>query len=790
LTGLVALGCAGKTTGDTVGQSRMGLRRMQSCAELESALRQDALVKMNKVLDQQIKYVREGYGENYGGGVSLGAPRGEASGAPEAPSAGSADDASGGSGGGRASSYSDTNTQVKGIDEADIVKTDGKNIFLLHGTKLMVLNAWPTSSLAVASSAPVEGSPLEMYTAGDKVVVYSIVDGKPIYDAAGVTPKEGYSDGYGSIGVGRPGVATPDIASDGASYPGYVSTPLTKVSVYNLEGTQPKLARELYYEGQYLSSRRIDNAVRTVLVGGAHGPKLQYWLEDSEFKTKYPQSPSKDQIIAELEALRTKNRRAIESSTKEDWLPVRFTKNGGAVTAGTTRCEDFYVPPPGTTEYGMTQIEAIDLAAPEAGSRGAAILGAVDTVYSSFGSMYLAARGWADPELVAVAMGSASSSDDVAVAPPSGSGSSGSGSAGSAPTRDAAEPAPTTPNSLGIRTEPVAAATGPVTLNYTHLHRFDLNADPSVPVYVASGSVPGQIKDQFSLDEKDGHLRISTTENRAERRRGWSQVNDLFVLGTEGSELVVKGSVTGLAPDERVYSTRFVGNRGYVVTFRQVDPLFVFDLSNPSSPELLGELKIPGFSEYMHPLDDGHLLTIGRDADEQTGQVRGLALQIFDVTNPRAPRQSAKFTFSSAEYGFSEAQGNHKAFTYFADKKLLAFPYVAYDNRSGNMRSSLEVFRIEAPNTIAKVGSVDHTAFFRTETRNSCGYSYYGPQVRRGLFLEDFVYSVSHGGVLVNDVRNIGPTVASLSLPAPEAPANVCGGDTGGGAVPPTEARE
>jgi hypothetical protein len=283
--------------------------------------------------------------------------------------------------------------------------------------------------------------------------------------------------------------------------------------------------------------------------------------------------------------------------------------------------------------------------------------------------------------------------------------------------------------------------------------------------------VPGRIHNQFSLDERDGKLRIATTDQLASRT-GWTTRNNVFILEASGADLTRVGAIEGLAPGEQIYSTRFVGDRGYVVTFRQVDPLFVIDLANPAAPAVAGELKIPGFSEYMHPLDDGHLLTIGKEAND-AGQVTGLALQIFDVTAPAAPALLHKQVVSD---GYSEAEHNHKAFTYYSDLGVLAFPLVSYDvDGSYGVRSTLQLFRTSVDGGFQALGSIDHSAFFSGATSGDC-YSYFGADVRRGLFIDDLMYSISYGGVLVSSLDDLATPVASLPLAVPTDPWGACGG--------------
>jgi uncharacterized secreted protein with C-terminal beta-propeller domain len=750
--GLAALGGCSGAKPENVGEVRAQLHRAKSCSDLHAMLQADARAKVNEFFDRQIaqirRYKEQGYTSPMAPEMSAGGDAKNAGTASPAPSDQS-----------RASSFSETNVQVKGVDEADIVKTDGKSIFLLHGTSFMVLNAWPASTLATQSSIAIEGQPTEMYVDNGRVVVYSNVDGRPIYDAAGVKYRNEYNDyWYGGYGGSRGGA---DIAAPGGApspYGGYVPQPLTKITVLTLAGTTPSVARELYFEGRYLSSRRVGNHVRTVLQGGAHGPTIKTYWDYSSGQTG-PQTA--DQMIAAYEQLRSDNLRAVGATVVNDWLPYQFAKNGASVQASSVACEDYYVPTAGTTQYGMTQVQSIDLGNLGAMPKGTAIVGNVDTVYASTGAMYLASRAWNQEPLIEMPM---AGGGDTAVGAPAQGGT--------------VDPAPST-GGTGTRTVRWWDRRTPVTLNYTHVHKLEFKTDPSFPNYVASGTVAGQIKDQFSMDEKDGVLRISTTENRlmvdSRNANSWSgsrgSYNHVFALGHESDWLKKIGDAGDMAPGEQIYSTRFLGNRAYVVTFRQVDPLHVVDMANPRQPRVLGELTIPGFSTYMHPIDENTLLTIGRDSGK-------LQLQIFDVSDPMRPQQKHKFMYDgAANYGYSEAEQNHKAFTYFADRKLLAFPYYGY-NQTG-MRSSLEVFKVDAGAGFTRVGAVDHTDFMQQNLQNTrngyCG-GYYSPMVRRGIFMENFVYSISYGGVKAHDVGDLAGAGNQVALPLPGVPTYYNGG--------------
>jgi hypothetical protein len=885
VTAAAATGCGASSDkpGNT-GSSRVSLHRSKGCGDLLSDLKADAAYKLNKGIDLQIEGIQKcvartgddqscayggyvgGYGYGYGGG---GVAEGDTTGAlpPGAPgpSAG-AQGTSAGTGGAsnapadKATSHSDTNNQVKGVDEADFVKTDGKNLYVIHGNAFKVLQAWPANDLKELSSLDIEGTPTEMFVDSGKAVVYSEVNGASLYTATGLTPKDSYQDFAYASGGGGPAIqnvgAPTDVGGGAAPYPGggggtvqpYV--PLTKITVLSIDGGTSSVTREMYFEGSYLDSRRVGTHVRTVLSGNAHGPKLKYSVYDLYPQPQtYPGAPTSPSapdapptkdgtatgtagapntspptdpttpvanpypqtgtaMIAALEQLRSVNLASINASQLSDWIPNTFTKNGGAVAVSTVACEDFYVPSTGSTESGLTEIASIDLANPTALARESAILGRAETVYGSQDTIYLAAQAW-----VETPYSWSDGGGPVATSGGGSAGSTGSGTVSAGSTTASPPPAPT-PGSAGIGAKTLRPRTTtsakPLVVtawatSKTHLHKFDFTADANFPNYVASGTVAGNVKDQFSLDDKDGYLRVATSESRmyldqdgkylqptfpgdttgAQDRP--QNVNHVFTLGVNGGWLDLAGDVGELAPNEQIYSVRFIEGRGYVTTFRRVDPLFVIDLSNPKAPTKVAELTIPGFSEYMHPLDATHLLTIGRAADA-SGHVQGLQLQIFDVADAANPIVAQKFTYSNAEYGYSDAENDHKAFTYFADQGMLAFPYYGYTPNSsapdGGMHSSLELFKVDAVAGFSKLGSIDHTSLVASYPGGYCG-GYYGPQVRRGVFLDNFVYSISYGGVIAKDANDLGGVGSKLALSAPQVNDGY-GPSCGVDAAPPT----
>ena len=845
LTSSAAVGCGSSestSNGPNSGSTRVSLHRSKNCGDLLTDLKADAVFKLNKGIDLQIQSIQKciirngeqscaygGYvGGGYNGGPTAlgGAAEGDAkgTGAPSPAPPSNSGSSSGSSGTApidqsTSTSHSETNNQVAGVDEADFVKTDGKNLYVLHGRAFKVLNAWPANQMAELSTLDIEGTPTEMFVDGGKAVIYSQVNGASLYTATGIKPKDGYQDyyAYGGGGGDRMNVGAP---SSAPYYPGGTTpeayVPLTKITVLSLDGGAPSVAREMYFEGNYLDSRRVGTHVRTVLSGNAHGPKLKYSIYElypQPTNPSYPSYPGDPtavpppdctsssggsgtvttttdpypktgtEMIAALEQLRAVNKAAVDASQLSDWMPYTFTKNAGAVAVSSVACEDFYVPTTGSTESGLTEVASIDLANPSALARESAILGRAETVYGSADTIYLAAQAWIEPPYMWA--------DDMTGG--SGGGSTGSGGTATPVTEPAPAPAP---SAGGVGTKTLRPRTTPTTqptvvtawaTSKTHIHKFDFAADPGFPNYVASGTVVGNVKNQFSLDDKDGYLRIATSESRMylDQDGKYLQptfpgsttgpqdrpqtVNHVFTMGVSGGWLNLAGDVGELAPNEQIYSVRFVGGRGYVVTFRRTDPLFVIDLQNPAAPTKIAELTIPGFSEYMHPLDATHLLTIGRDAT-LTGQTQGLQLQIFDVTDGTNPVVAHKFTYSNTQYGTSEAESNHKAFTYFAEQGTLAFPYYAYapnDGTGGGMHSSLELFRVDVSSGFAKLGSIDHTPLVSAYPYGYCG-GYYGPEVRRGVFLDNFVYSISYGGIIAKDVNNLAGAGSQFPLSAPQ----------------------
>ncbi len=490
-----------------------------------------------------------------------------------------------------------------------------------------------------------------------------------------------------------------------ADYEGayYCGRSFVKITVIDLSGDTPQAVREIYVDGWYTSSRRHDSIVRAVVQSSMQRPGSVPNLYEIVYNGDvYPASRDAEILLARFWAMIAKE--AIRATTLDEWVPVWGERIDGEIQQQPAQCADFYSPAPGLTNYGLTQIVGIDMGN-DSPTQITSILGQATQVYANGEALILAQPDWTWFE-------------------------------------------------RGTNSDRTA------------LHRFAVSFEAQRTPYQGSGFVQGIVNDQFSIDEKDGIIRIATTRTRWPDRTGDIAAPEIWIppttdnlvstLRLNGNALELVGSTPPLAEGERIFSARFLGDLGYIVTFRQVDPLFAIDLSNPENPKVLGELKIPGFSDYMHPLGDDHLLTIGRDIDEATQRDNGTALQIFDVSDPVNPRLAHKALVGE---GYSEANHNHKAFNFYADKGLLAFPFVSYE---GNFSSTLELWDVSADAGFNRRGAVDHSDL----VLDDCGgvpyaveefyyYCGYQPQITRGVFIDEFIYSISHGGVRVHDVSDL-----------------------------------
>ncbi len=233
----------------------------------------------------------------------------------------------------------------------------------------------------------------------------------------------------------------------------------------------------------------------------------------------------------------------------------------------------------------------------------------------------------------------------------------------------------------------------PSVRDFTTIHKFAAPAAPETG-YRATGSVDGYLLSQWALSEKDGVLRAATTsEPPWEADEDSASRSTVFTLKESGGTLAEVGHVGGLGEGETIYAVRFIGDTGYVVTFRQTDPLYTIDLSNPERPRVVGELKIPGYSAYLHPVGEGKLLGVGQDADED-GTVKGTALSLFDVSDPARPRLLRKHVLEGDN--FSDVEWDHRGFLYWAPTQTVVIPVEAYSEEEDEDFTGAIGYRVDA----------------------------------------------------------------------------------------------
>lgn len=282
----------------------------------------------------------------------------------------------------------------------------------------------------------------------------------------------------------------------------------------------------------------------------------------------------------------------------------------------------------------------------------------------------------------------------------------------------------------------------------TTIYKFDLD-EGSIKLET-KGEIDGYLNNQFSMDEHKGYLRLATTvyiddEIRTEKKNARTgaisveidtqkiTANNLYVLN---EDLKVVGKIENLAKDEKIYSARFIGDLGYVVTFKQIDPLFVIDLSNPANPEVKGALKIPGYSSYLHPYDETHIIGIGYNTkDNGWGGVTNdnMKMSMFDVSDLENPKEIFSVDIGDG-YTYSEISYNHKALFYNKDKNLIGFPL----RESG--RAGIVIYKIN-------LDSGEFEDYGKIMYKNR-----YYDTIERMIYIKDELYTLSSEEIVSYDL--------------------------------------
>lgn len=575
--------------------------------------------------------------------------------------------------------HSTTNVQVEGVDEADIVKTDGKYIYQVNGSRIVVAEAFPADKMKIKRIITLEEEemqPLELYLDDRYLVVIGASSG--------------------SIPVFRP--YNRAVAS---KYDFYYRNGTVKMMIYSIaDKDKIEKLREIELEGSYLSSRKIDSKLYLV----ANKPIYYYHIMEHS-DTNYTPSYK-------------------DTAVKEDFINIDYDKIA-------------YFPD--CIEPSYMIVAGLNLDTPEEGVNVSTYLGSGDSIYASEHNLYTAVTRH-----------------------------------NTVPRREQ--------NPIIYDSAAPNKAIAKILDRETVVYRFALNNGKLD--YTGKGSVPGSILNQFSMDEDKGYFRIATTKGDMWRTDENTSRNNLYVLD---SDLNICGRLEDIAPGERIYSVRFMGDRAYMVTFKKVDPLFVIDLKNATEPKILGALKIPGYSDYLHPYDENHIIGFGKDTVEivhkdqwgnavrSTAYYLGMKMAIFDVSDVNNPKEKFKETIGDRGTD-SELLRDHKALLFSKEKNLLAFPItvaeVSGEKMYGNngipvygsfVFQGAYVYNLDLKDGFRLKGKISHIS---REEYLKYGNEWHGSDknIERIIYIDDNLYTLSKSMIKANGINDMN-VKGSLLIP-------------------------
>jgi hypothetical protein len=730
-TSFWATSCTGDVADDTgtLPPASSYLRSAHDCGEAQDLLSQALVVKMERTLARNRKAVesafeRECWEDDDDDEATDWEEEDDASGVDEGndeddddddgtPSDGNGDETPGD----HPTDSSETNNQVLDVEEADFVQNDGKFIYILADNELQILSAWPPENLHTISRTPIHGEAKNMFVEGDRLLVYS--SGAPIAtdDPTFLEARYGGDCTYGYdcdfVGNGRALI-------------------MQEFDISKREA--PVLIRQSEVRGSLLSARMVGDRVETVMVFPELTEKLHGIKEWPEGVSGRPYCKddipfTREEIDAKFEALRQANIAAIRAANLIEQLPQLsdtlidpLTGEREEKNVELAHCDALHVT---TTRDGTNPIVVASTSLSERTPYvSTTVLGRPGAVYATKESLYIASRHYRDDEDADNETDEAWIFDDKNL-------------------RDA-----------------------------TLVHRFALPADSSEIGYLGSGAVKGRILNSFSLDEYENNLRIATTTGYLPSRKVH---NTLSILAPRAGELATIGEIDNIAPGEDIRSVRFRGESGYIVTFKKTDPLFVLDLSRAEVPVIKGELKIPGFSTYMHPMDATHLLTIGYDADDQGdfAWFTGIQLQIIDVEDPSNPKLIHKEVIGTRG-STSDAATDHLAFNYYAKRNLLALPMVICEGPEDDIFAGevtfngLLVYDVRADRGFSRLGGLSMRGGDSNSDSESSGCGNWWTQgnskVKRSVFMEDYVYAIAPERIRVARTTDLEHPLASVEL--------------------------
>jgi inhibitor of cysteine peptidase len=550
-----------------------------------------------------------------------------------------------------AGNYSNTNTQVMGVDEGDSVKTDGVNIYRINNQTVEIFKASPVGEMKILDTIQFNENdndsfyPTEIYVDSSHMVVIGSYNNRSTIQMS----KE---------------VGTQEVSSVAKMASPYLWKNTVKVLVYDISDINNiKEIRKVEVDGYTLSTRKIGKMLYVV-----SNQNLHYYREDIDNITPgYVDSAVGSEYL------------------KIDYKDIHYLKD--------------------SVQASYLMLTGVNLEDANEPANMYTCLGNGSGIYMSKENLYITAQ------------------DNNRY------------------------------NNTFTDILPEA------TVDKTNIYKFKIEEGKFE--FVAKGQVKGTVLNQFSMDENNEYFRVATTTNPIWNFNGEGTTkNNVYILD---KELKLSGKLEDIAMGERIYSVRFVGEKGYVVTFKNIDPLFVIDLKDVRNPTILGELKIPGFSSYIQPYDEKHLIGIGMDTQEVDGRVttKGVKLSLFDVTDYKNPKE--KFSTVIGDAGtHSEVLNNHKALLFSKEKNILAFPISVVKNQEDSENKWIygkEVFQgayvynVDLENGFKLRGELTHLS--PKDFNNDNYESIYNRNVQRILYINDSLYTISNDVIMANDFNDL-----------------------------------
>jgi len=581
--------------------------------------------------------------------------------------------------------YSDTNIQELGVDEPDVIKTDGIYLYVISNQKLYIIYAYPAEDAEIISTIEFNESvnPTNLFINEDKLAVITQSYNYRVYDYDVIEEK---SD---------------EIWQD---------TTLTHIIVYDIfDKSAPVQIREIDIEGYYNNARMIDDYVYVITTQYNYGPVLLE--QESNYIPKirvdeksqdiglsniyYIDSPEKSETMTNVVSVN------IQDETEEVKIEIFLIGNPSMIYVST---ENIYITSISYSYYYTTIRDLIDqYVLPVLPVEAKNEINAVESLTLD-DYQKASVVDWIIQNYV-------ENMDEQ--------------------------------QKLEIAKQLISQ------YEKTIIHKIKI--DNGQITYLSQGTVPGYINNQFSISEYNGNLRVATTVN------GWmvksylssiDSYNNVFVLN---EHLEIIGSIENIAVGEQIFSARFLEDKCYLVTFKQIDPFFVIDLQDPENPRILGELKIPGFSTYLHPYDENHVIGIGREEQD----VKISLFNVDDVSNP-IELSTYKIQNDKEEYSwsYSAALYEHKAFLFDLDKNLLIIPV------SIDYKESAYVFDVTSENEITLKGVISHESEDPpAEDQEPWESSYwkgdYSYSIIRSLYIDNVIYTLSDAMIMMNNMDDL-----------------------------------